>query len=592
MTPSTFRPDVLAGKRILVTGGGTGLGKEMARTFVGHGASGAHLRPPRRRAAGSGRELRSAAQHGGSIAISRVRRARSRADRSHGRAHLAGGPPTGLVNTAAANFISPSTEISPRGRRRAQHGDGRRVFGNARLRQALDPRRPARQRVSMLVTWVWTGSAYVLPSTMAKTAVHAMTMSLAVEWGKHNIRVNAVAPGPFPDRKRGEKLAPFQRANVGAARPTRCRWAASAACPSSPTCSPSCRPTAASTSPARTSPSTAATTWPRPAPRGFGQAHARGLGRGEGAGAGPRREKGAAQHRLMAAEAAEVQDLRRHRGGSAGAAGHRLRWPGAVVRRTGNAGEPDRRPLPRAGPVRGDHVATLLGNRPEALAAGMGRLAQRAYLTPLATTLTPHELRYLVEDSDARAVLVDAAQAEVAAALPALVPTRPRWLVAERRHRRFRARGADAAERLRPAARRRTAGALMMYTSGTTGAPQGVIRPLLPAGWRARRLCGRPSSRSSASAAPTCATSRPRCCTTRRRCGTALAVTAGGGTVIVMDRFDAEAAPALLEREAITHSQWVPAMFQRLLALPTAARGLLRARCAPLRHPRCRALPA
>ena len=52
--------------------------------------------------------------------------------------------------------------------------------------------------VSMLVTWVWTGSAYVLPSVMAKTAVHAMTMSLAVGWGKHNIRVNAVAPGPFP----------------------------------------------------------------------------------------------------------------------------------------------------------------------------------------------------------------------------------------------------------------------------------------------------------------------------------------------------------------------------------------------------------
>jgi len=52
--------------------------------------------------------------------------------------------------------------------------------------------------VSMLVTWVWTGSAYVLPSVMSKTALHAMTMSLAVEWGRHGIRVNAVAPGPFP----------------------------------------------------------------------------------------------------------------------------------------------------------------------------------------------------------------------------------------------------------------------------------------------------------------------------------------------------------------------------------------------------------
>ena len=69
----------------------------------------------------------------------------------------------------------------------------------------------------MLVTWVWTGSAYVLPSTMAKTAVHAMTMSLAVDWGKHNIRVNAVAPGPFPTESAREKLAPIPKANVGAA---------------------------------------------------------------------------------------------------------------------------------------------------------------------------------------------------------------------------------------------------------------------------------------------------------------------------------------------------------------------------------------
>src|SRR3546814_3452008 len=52
--------------------------------------------------------------------------------------------------------------------------------------------------VSNLVTWVWTGSAFVVPSAMAKTALHAMTMSLAVEWGPYGIRLNATAPGPFP----------------------------------------------------------------------------------------------------------------------------------------------------------------------------------------------------------------------------------------------------------------------------------------------------------------------------------------------------------------------------------------------------------
>jgi len=63
--------------------------------------------------------------------------------------------------------------------------------------------------VSNLVTWVWTGSAFVVPAAMAKAAVHAMTMSLAVEWGPHGIRVNAVAPGPFPTENAWAKLNPL-----------------------------------------------------------------------------------------------------------------------------------------------------------------------------------------------------------------------------------------------------------------------------------------------------------------------------------------------------------------------------------------------
>jgi NAD(P)-dependent dehydrogenase (short-subunit alcohol dehydrogenase family) len=63
--------------------------------------------------------------------------------------------------------------------------------------------------VSNLVTWVWTGSAFVVPSAMAKTALHAMTMSLAVEWGRYGIRLNATAPGPFPTEGAWEKLNPI-----------------------------------------------------------------------------------------------------------------------------------------------------------------------------------------------------------------------------------------------------------------------------------------------------------------------------------------------------------------------------------------------
>ncbi len=63
--------------------------------------------------------------------------------------------------------------------------------------------------MSNLVTWVWTGSAFVVPSAMAKTALHAMTMSLAVEWGPYGIRLNATAPGPFPTQGAWEKLNPI-----------------------------------------------------------------------------------------------------------------------------------------------------------------------------------------------------------------------------------------------------------------------------------------------------------------------------------------------------------------------------------------------
>ena len=215
---SPFRADVLAGKRILITGGGTGLGKELARSFVGNGAAVTicgRREGVLQEAVG---ELQRHAANGGRIAyeICDVRDA-AQIDAMVERI-WAGGPLTGLVNNAAANFISPSVEISPRGFEavRSTVMDGALHATLACGRRWIAQGLPG-SIVSMLVTWVWTGSAYVLPSVMAKTAVHAMTMSLAVEWGKHNIRVNAVAPGPFPTESAWEKLAPIPKANVGAA---------------------------------------------------------------------------------------------------------------------------------------------------------------------------------------------------------------------------------------------------------------------------------------------------------------------------------------------------------------------------------------
>ena len=216
--PSTFRADVLAGKRILITGGGTGLGKELARDFVAHGAA-VHICGRREAVLQAAvTELQAATQHGGSAEyhlcdVREAEQIEAMVERI-----WQGGALTGLVNNAAANFIAPSTEISPRGFAavRSTVMDGALFCTLACGRRWIAQGLPG-SVVSMLVTWVWTGSAYVLPSAMAKTAVHGMTMSLAVEWGKHNIRVNAVAPGPFPTESAWEKLAPTPKANVGAA---------------------------------------------------------------------------------------------------------------------------------------------------------------------------------------------------------------------------------------------------------------------------------------------------------------------------------------------------------------------------------------
>ncbi len=211
MTMDIFLPDVLAGKSILVTGGGSGLGKEIAKALAEKGAL-VHICGRRANV------LEDAAReigHGAVFHVCDIRDADSIDAMME--AIWAHGPLTGLINNAAANFIAPTKDLSPRGFRAITSTvmDGSfyvtLAAGKRWIEQGIRG-----SVVSNLVTWVWSGSAFVVPSAMAKTALHAMTMSLAVEWGKYGIRLNATAPGPFPTESAWEKLNPIPDARSSA----------------------------------------------------------------------------------------------------------------------------------------------------------------------------------------------------------------------------------------------------------------------------------------------------------------------------------------------------------------------------------------
>lgn len=212
-----YSSDALSGKRILVTGGGTGLGKGVAGFLAQHGAE-VHLWGRRLevlQAAADEINRRCGATHAHVQAVD-IRKAEV-VDAAVGEIWEKHGPLTGLINNAAANFIAPTKDLSPRGFEAVTstvmngaffttHACGKRWIAQG-LKGSV---------VSTLVTWIWTGSAFVVPSAMAKAAVNAMTMSLAVEWAKYGIRINAVAPGPFPTEYAWQMLSPTDDAKIGA----------------------------------------------------------------------------------------------------------------------------------------------------------------------------------------------------------------------------------------------------------------------------------------------------------------------------------------------------------------------------------------
>ena len=204
-----FRADLFAGKRFLVTGGGTGLGRIMLEKFVELGADcvicgrrGSVLEETAKEvmAKHPGRKVEA---HTVDIRVATA--VEEMVERI-----WANGPLDGLVNNAAGNFISQTKDLSPR----AFDAIANIVLhGTFYVTNACGKRWIAEKRkasvISILTTWVWTGSPFVVPSAMSKAGVAVMTQSLAVEWGRHGIRLNAIAPGPFPTEGAWARLNPM-----------------------------------------------------------------------------------------------------------------------------------------------------------------------------------------------------------------------------------------------------------------------------------------------------------------------------------------------------------------------------------------------
>lgn len=209
-----FRDGLLKGKRILVTGGGTGLGEVMA---TGYAKLGADVYICGRR----GNVLDETAKKISGETGAKVKgipcdiRVAEAVEDMIAQIWADGGALTGLVNNAAGNFISRTKDLSPRGFNAIADIVFRGSFyvTLACGKRWIDEKKKA-SVISILTTWIWNGGPFTVPSAMSKAGLNVMTKSLAAEWGPHGIRLNAIAPGPFPTKGAWERLNP-QSSNRG-----------------------------------------------------------------------------------------------------------------------------------------------------------------------------------------------------------------------------------------------------------------------------------------------------------------------------------------------------------------------------------------
>jgi NAD(P)-dependent dehydrogenase (short-subunit alcohol dehydrogenase family) len=202
-----FTKDTLAKKTILVTGGGSGLGFAMASHFAQHGANVAICGRTEEKLKGAVEQIKKKG-HKASYKVVDVRDYDA-VSKMISELVEEFGSLNGLVNNAAGNFYCPSEELTPNGFKSVVDIVLNGTFNCSQLfgKYLIANKLPG-SILNIVTTYTETGSAFVLPSACAKAGVYAMTNTLAFEWATYGIRVNAIAPGPFPTKGAWQRLMP------------------------------------------------------------------------------------------------------------------------------------------------------------------------------------------------------------------------------------------------------------------------------------------------------------------------------------------------------------------------------------------------
>ncbi|MDT8347938.1 MAG: SDR family oxidoreductase [Flavobacteriaceae bacterium] len=204
-----LRDDALAGKTIVVTGGGSGLGKSMSQYFMELGAEVVITSRNLEKLQNTVQELEKATG-GKALAVPCDVRQYDQVEAMLQESLKVFEKIDILVNNAAGNFIAPTERLSAnafdtildivlKGSKNCTLAFGKHWINNQTTNKTI---------LNIVTTYAWTGSAFVVPSAAAKAGVLAMTRSLAVEWAKYGIRHHAIAPGPFPTKGAWDRLLP------------------------------------------------------------------------------------------------------------------------------------------------------------------------------------------------------------------------------------------------------------------------------------------------------------------------------------------------------------------------------------------------